>query len=74
VAWFDTGTPESLHNAGSYVKTFVERTGFKISCPEEVAFRKEYIDRDQLINLSKLYGANEYGIYLMKIANSVNSN
>lgn len=63
-AWFDTGTPDSLLEASEFVATLERRQGFKISCPEEVAFHKGYIDRVALINLTETYGKSAYGRYL----------
>jgi glucose-1-phosphate thymidylyltransferase len=67
-AWLDTGTFDALHKASSFVQTIQERQGIKISCIEEVAYRMGYIDREQLIDLSRRYKNNEYGEYLRQIA------
>ncbi|HEV7310740.1 glucose-1-phosphate thymidylyltransferase [Ensifer sp. KUDG1] len=63
-AWFDTGTPDSLLDASEFVATLERRQGFKISCPEEIAFHKGFIDRDGLAKLTELYGKGDYGKYL----------
>ncbi|RWX78854.1 glucose-1-phosphate thymidylyltransferase [Neorhizobium lilium] len=63
-AWFDTGTPDSLLNAAEFVATLERRQGFKISCPEEIAFHKGFIDRDQITTLAETYGKSAYGVYL----------
>ena len=67
-AWLDTGTHEALQQAASYVQAIQERQGLKISCVEEVAFRKGYIDTEQLRRLASDYTQNDYGRYLMEIA------
>jgi glucose-1-phosphate thymidylyltransferase len=67
-AWLDTGTHEALQQAASYVQAIQERQGLKISCVEEVAFRQGYIDSQQLRLLAGNYTQNEYGRYLIDIA------
>ncbi len=67
-AWLDTGTHESLHQASSFVQVVQERQGAKISCIEEIAFRKGYIDANQLRELARELIKNEYGQYLMNLA------
>ncbi len=67
-AWLDTGTPESLLQAAQFVQTIEERQSVKIACPEEIAFRKGFIDRDQLRKLAHALGAGPYGRYLEAIA------
>jgi glucose-1-phosphate thymidylyltransferase len=67
-AWLDTGTHEALQQAASYVQAIQERQGLKISCVEEVAFRLGYIDAAQLRALAANYLKNDYGRYLMEIA------
>lgn len=67
-AWLDTGTHEALQQAASYVQAIQERQGLKISCVEEVAFRLGYIDTAQLRLLASNYLKNDYGRYLMEIA------
>ncbi len=66
-AWLDTGTHESLQQAGSYVQTVQERQGLKISCIEEIAYRFGYIDKERLKELASDMLRNEYGKYLMDI-------
>jgi glucose-1-phosphate thymidylyltransferase len=67
-AWLDTGTHEALQQAASYVQAIQERQGLKISCVEEIAFRMGYIDAEQLKLLACDYLKNDYGRYLMEIA------
>lgn len=66
-AWLDTGTFDAFHKASAFVQAIQERQGIKISCIEEVAYRKGYIDRDQLLQLADRYAKNEYGEYLRHI-------
>ncbi|WP_303104019.1 glucose-1-phosphate thymidylyltransferase RfbA [Megamonas funiformis] len=68
-AWLDTGTHESLLQAASFVETVQDRQGLKIACPEEIAYNLGYIDREQLRDLAKPLAKNEYGQYLLAIAN-----
>jgi len=70
-AWLDTGTHEALQQASSYVQAIQERQGLKISCLEEIAFRLGYIDRQQLRKLAANFMKNDYGRYLMEIADEV---
>jgi len=72
-AWLDTGTHEALQQAASYVQAIQERQGLKIACLEELAYRLGYITRDQLANLAEDMMQNDYGRYLLEIANDVES-
>lgn len=67
-AWFDTGTPDSLLDASEFVATLERRQGFKISCPEEIAYREGFIDAAQLEKLGKAYGKSAYGKYLLNVS------
>jgi len=67
IAWLDTGTHDSLLEAGSFVATIERRQGLKISCPEEIAFRKGLIDEKQLKELARPLLSTEYGKYLMRL-------
>jgi len=69
VAWLDTGTHEALLEASNFVETLEKRQGLKISCPEEIAFRLKYIDRDGLSDLATKLENSEYGKYLRDILN-----
>jgi glucose-1-phosphate thymidylyltransferase len=68
-AWLDTGTHESLMQASTFISTIEQRQGLKVSCIEEIAFSKNYIDRDQLLALAEPLKKNQYGEYLIKLAN-----
>jgi glucose-1-phosphate thymidylyltransferase len=68
LAWLDTGTHEALQEAGNFVETIEKRQGLKISCIEEIAYRRGFIDRDQLVRLGKTMEKNEYGKYLLRVA------
>lgn len=70
VAWLDTGTHESLKQATDFVKAVQDRQGLKIACIEEIAYRLGYIDRRQLLDLALPMEKNEYGRYLVEIANA----
>lgn len=67
--WLDTGTHTNLLSAATYVQTIEERQGLKIGCPEEIAFRNNWISREELLRLAELFGKSGYGHYLEKIAN-----
>jgi len=69
MAWLDTGTHESLLQASNYIHTMEERQGLKISCIEEIAFKRGYIDKAQLIKLADDLKKSDYGQYLYSIAN-----
>ena len=67
-AWLDAGTHDSLIEASLFIQTVEKRQGLKIACPEEIAFRKGYIDRAQLEKLALQHGSTEYGRYLKRLA------
>ena len=70
MAWLDTGTCESLHEAGSYIRTLEHRQGLKVGCPEEVAWRLGWISADQLTALAAPLRKSGYGDYLMQLLES----
>ena len=63
----DTGTHDSLIEAGSFIQTIEKRQGLKISCPEEIAYRMKFIDASQLEALADKYAKNGYGTYLKQV-------
>jgi glucose-1-phosphate thymidylyltransferase len=67
MAWLDTGTPNSLHDASSFVRIIEERTGTKIGCPEEVSWRNGWISDEELLSEANNYSGNEYGEYLRRL-------
>jgi len=68
-AWLDTGTHENLLEASNYVATIENRQGLKVACLEEIAFKKGYITKDQLLALAEPLKKNQYGQYLINIVN-----
>jgi glucose-1-phosphate thymidylyltransferase len=69
-AWLDTGTHESLHQAGNFIQTLEERQGLKIACIEEIAYSQGYIDSYQLRHLAEFMAKSSYGRYLMSLLES----
>jgi glucose-1-phosphate thymidylyltransferase len=67
VAWLDGGTPEDLYEAGQFVKVIQERTGLRVACPEEIAYRRGFIDRAAFRRLAELVPASEYKAYLLRV-------
>lgn len=68
VAWLDTGTPEALLQAANFIQTIETRQGLQVACPEEVAFRKKWIDDKQLMGLAEPLMKTAYGQYLADLA------
>jgi glucose-1-phosphate thymidylyltransferase len=66
-AWLDTGTPDSLVDAASFVRSLEVRQGFKICCPEEIALDLGFIDEGQLETISRRFGKSAYGQYLHSV-------
>ena len=70
MAWLDTGTHESLLDASHFIATIERRQGLKVCCPEEIAFRRNYIDAAQLERLAEPLKKNGYGKYLLQLLNT----
>lgn len=66
-AWLDTGTPDSLQEAGQFIQTLEKRQGLKVACPEEIAWRQGWINDEQLSELAILLANCEYGDYLLRL-------
>ncbi len=69
IAWLDTGTQQSLLQASNFIASMEERQGLKISCIEEIAYKRGFISREQLVKLGEDLGKSTYGQYLLRIAN-----
>ncbi|MEM1081251.1 MAG: glucose-1-phosphate thymidylyltransferase RfbA [Pseudomonadota bacterium] len=67
-AWLDTGTHESLQQASNYIETLESRQGLRVACPEEIAFRQGWIDRNELLKLAEPLISSGYGDYLRRVA------
>jgi len=65
-AWLDTGTPDSLLEAGEFIRALEKRQGFKVACPEEIAYRSGWISQAELLTLAKPYKG-DYGAYLRRL-------
>jgi len=72
-AWLDTGTHDSLLDAGQFVQVVEQRQGLKIACPEEIAFRMGFIDAEQLARLAQAFDSSGYGDYLRAVAERQNT-
>lgn len=70
LAWLDTGTHESLLQASNFIETIEHRQGLKVSCPEEIAFRKGWISKEEVLQIARNYRQNAYGAYLMEMLES----
>ena len=67
-AWLDTGTPEALFEASTFIEAIEKRQGLKVACLEEIAYLRRYISKSQLLTLAKPLIKNEYGKYLIRVA------
>jgi len=67
MAWLDTGTHDSLLEAGSFIQTIEKRQGLKVACPEEIAYRMGFIGAEQVKDMAKKYAKNGYGQYLTQM-------
>lgn len=67
-AWLDTGTHESLIEASNFIETLQKRTGLMVSCPEEIAYKRGFISKEQVKKLAEPLSKNAYGQYLLKLA------
>jgi glucose-1-phosphate thymidylyltransferase len=70
MAWLDAGTHESLHQSSNFIETIEQRQGLKIGCPEEISYRKGYIDAESLERLAYPMRKNDYGRYLLELLKS----
>ena len=68
MTWFDTGTHDALLETASFVQTIEKRQGMQVCCPEEISYKKGWINKTQLLELSKKYMKTEYGVYLKDLA------
>ena len=69
-AWLDTGTHESLLEASTFIETIEKRQNLKVACLEEIAYRMGYITKEQLLTLAQPLKKNQYGQYLLQLANN----
>lgn len=68
LAWIDTGNHDDLLEAGNFIRALEKRQGMQVSCPEEISFRKGWINKEKLLEVSKLFEKTNYGKYLIKLA------
>lgn len=68
-AWLDTGTHESLMEAGNFIETIEKRTGLKVACPEEIAYQKGWITPEELREQGEMLNKNQYGQYILNLIN-----
>jgi glucose-1-phosphate thymidylyltransferase len=68
-AWLDTGTHDSLIEAATFIATLQKRQGLVVACPEEIAYRRQWISDEQLLKLASPLSKNAYGQYLLNLPN-----
>ena len=73
-AWLDTGTHDSLSEASTFIEVIEKRQGLKIACLEEIAFRQGWISADKLRELARPMAKNQYGQYLIRVADESSKN
>jgi glucose-1-phosphate thymidylyltransferase len=71
-AWLDTGTHDSLLQASNFIATIEQRQGLKVSCIEEIAYKKGFITKEQLLELAQPLSKNQYGQYLLHVGRKTN--
>ena len=70
-SWLDTGTHKSLQEASTFIELIEKRQGLKVACIEEIAYKKGFITKDQLLKLAKPLANNQYGEYLIRCSEEV---
>ena len=70
-SWLDTGTHKSLQEASTFIELIEKRQGLKVACIEEIAYKKGYITKEQLLKLAKSMANNQYGEYLIRCSEEV---
>ena len=68
MTWFDTGTHDALLETASFVQTIQKRQGMQVCCPEEIAYKKGWINKEKLLELAEKFMKTEYGVYLKDLA------
>ena len=71
MTWFDAGTHDSLIETASFIQTIEKRQGMLVGCPEEIAFRKEWITAEELLKQADIFNKTDYGKYLKDLAENI---
>ena len=71
MAWLDTGSCDAMHEASSYIRTLEHRQGLKVGCPEEIAWRKGWINKKDLSKIAANLNKSGYGLYLENLVSSL---